>query len=122
MELILGGVGQGKRAFVQRRYALPEQAFVEEFSTACENQVFVHYEQAVRRALQAGEDPAKLTAQVLEANPSVLILCDEVGCGVVPVAREERLWREQVGRLCCQLAERADAVYRLFCGIPQRLK
>ena len=58
----------------------------------------------------------------LEAHPEGVVICDEVGCGVVPMDREERAWREQVGRTCCRLAERAAAVYRVTCGLGVRLK
>ena len=35
---------------------------------------------------------------------------------------EDLLRREAVGRLCCALAEQAQAVYRVNCGIPMQLK
>ena len=50
------------------------------------------------------------------------IVCDEVGSGVVPMEKTDRLWRERVGRTCCDLAEKADTVVRVFCGIGQVIK
>ena len=50
------------------------------------------------------------------------MICDEVGCGVVPLERADRERREAIGRLCCQLAQKAQAVYRLQCGLAMRLK
>ena len=47
---------------------------------------------------------------------------NEVGGGVVPVDKNERAAREAAGRLGCLLAQRADAVVRVFCGIPVYLK
>ena len=41
---------------------------------------------------------------------------------MVPVDREGRAAREAAGRLACLLARRADAVVRVFCGIPVVLK
>ena len=55
-------------------------------------------------------------------NPNAIVTCDEVGCGVVPMDKEDRSWRERVGRTCCRLAERASAVYRVTCGLGVRLK
>ena len=49
-------------------------------------------------------------------------LAAEVGGGVVPVDKNERAAREAAGRLGCLLAQRADAVVRVFCGIPVYLK
>ena len=51
-----------------------------------------------------------------------VVACREVGCGVVPLDRADRDRREAVGRLCCDLAAQAEAVYRVNCGIAMRLK
>lgn len=50
------------------------------------------------------------------------VIATEVGGGVVPADAEERAAREAAGRLCCLLARRADAVVRVFCGIPVVIK
>ena len=50
------------------------------------------------------------------------VIATEIGGGVVPTDREERETRERAGRLSCLLAERADAVVRVFCGIPTVIK
>ncbi len=46
----------------------------------------------------------------------------ELGGGVVPLDPADREARERAGRLACLLAERADTVVRVFCGIPKVLK
>ena len=51
-----------------------------------------------------------------------VVIATEVGGGVVPVDKNERAAREAAGRLGCLLAQRADAVVRVFCGIPVYLK
>ncbi len=63
----------------------------------------------------------------LEALADELSSCDavtaaEVGGGVVPLDPGERAARERAGRLSCLLAERADTVVRVFCGIPTVIK
>ena len=50
------------------------------------------------------------------------VTASEVGGGVVPLDPDEREARERAGRLACLLAERADTVVRVFCGIPRLLK
>ena len=63
-----------------------------------------------------------MTEEVLEALADklaefrVVISC-EVGGGVVPLDRGERIWRENAGRLACLLADRADRVILVHCGI-----
>ena len=50
------------------------------------------------------------------------VLCREVGCGLVPMDPGDRAWREAVGRLSCRLAQEAQGVVRLWCGLPVWLK
>ena len=51
-----------------------------------------------------------------------VVICDEVGSGVIPIDKGQRLGREATGRLCCRLAARAERVVRLVCGIPTVIK
>ena len=50
------------------------------------------------------------------------VIATEVGGGVVPIEAAEREARERAGRLNCLLAERADTVVRVFCGIPKVIR
>lgn len=51
-----------------------------------------------------------------------IVIASEIGAGVVPLDAQEREHREAAGRLACLLAERADTVVRVCCGLPQLLK
>lgn len=51
-----------------------------------------------------------------------VVIATEIGGGVVPLDPKERADREAAGRLTCLLAERADTVIRVFCGLPRALK
>ena len=116
MNLIVGGAGQGKLACALQLTGLDESA--------------VSRNPAEIRPIVAGletwlrhvDDPWPALEQLLAACPDVTIVCDEVGSGVVPMEKTDRLWRERVGRTCCALAERADRVIRVYCGIPTVLK
>jgi len=57
-----------------------------------------------------------------ELSRREVVIATEVGGGIVPVEAAEREARERAGRLNCLLAERADAVVRVFCGIPKLMK
>jgi len=50
------------------------------------------------------------------------VIAAEVGGGVVPLDPAERAARERAGRLACLLAQRAETVVRVFCGIPKTIK
>ena len=59
---------------------------------------------------------------ILKKNPNAVITCDEIGCGIVPIDKTDRLWREMSGDACQYLALRAAKVCRVVCGIPMALK
>ena len=71
---------------------------------------------------EAFDDSDFLDRLISYFRSDAVIICDEVGLGVVPVGKEERIYRQAVGRLCCRLAEKADCVERVFCGIGMRIK
>ena len=57
-----------------------------------------------------------------ELSRAEVVLSTETGAGVIPVDRCERQKREAAGILSRLLAERADLVIRVTCGLPQFLK
>ena len=64
----------------------------------------------------------KLTETFIKKNPDCIVICNEVGCGVVPMLKEEREYREQVGRMQVILAKSSESVERVICGIEQKIK
>lgn len=70
--------------------------------------------------LAADCDDLSLLADELATKD--VVIATEMGGGVVPTDAGRRHAREQAGRLVCLLAERADTVVRVCCGIPQVLK
>ncbi|MCD7835705.1 MAG: bifunctional adenosylcobinamide kinase/adenosylcobinamide-phosphate guanylyltransferase [Lachnospiraceae bacterium] len=117
MIFITGGAYQGKY-----KYAL--ENFTDEYT------IINAYQDIVRQQLHQGKNPLLEAESLLkyyegtaDAQPeSLIIICDEVGCGVIPMDAFERQYRESVGRTACLFADRADRVLRLVCGIPVRLK
>lgn len=76
----------------------------------------------MRRNLKEGRDIGEMAERILQKNPSVILLCNELGSGVVPVEAFDREWREATGRLCCRLAAEAEEVHRVVCGIGMVIK
>ena len=75
-----------------------------------------------RRWLLEGRTKEALLT-ILENNRSLqLLISDEIGYGLVPIDDFEREYREFHGRVMTELAEQADCVERVVCGIPQRIK
>ena len=60
--------------------------------------------------------------ELLEKNPNVVLVSEEVGYGIVPADAFERRYRETVGRICTELAAGSSKVTRVVCGIGMVLK
>ena len=112
MILIIGGAGQGKLDYVLQKTGYTPDQVAHTPEEARSKPVFDGLEQW----------PHLDEGALLSVNPDIILICDEVGCGVVPVDPDQRAWREDVGRLCCRLAQRAERVERIFCGLPMTLK
>jgi adenosylcobinamide kinase/adenosylcobinamide-phosphate guanylyltransferase len=59
---------------------------------------------------------------VSERQGRTVAVTNEAGMGIVPPYPLGRLYRDILGRVNQQVAEAADAVYLLVCGIPVRIK
>jgi len=130
MILIIGGSFQGKEEFAKK--LIGQQKGGEEnweqlvcrgdepWQKALEKPCLVNFHGFIRQ-LQETEEAEKFLCQVLKSEP-LLITMDEVGCGIVPLKKEERDYREAVGRAGQKLAAAAREVWRVQCGIPVRIK
>lgn len=124
MKLIIGGAFQGKKTFA---YTLcPEVSFIDGAKCAAED-IFscggiYHFHEYIRNRLREGMDCHKLGEELTEKNPSLVVVTNELGCGVVPVDAFDREYRERTGRVCTVLAAASDEVYRVICGVGLRIK
>lgn len=122
--IIIGGAFQGKT-----RYAKQNNPEVELMGGAdcpldeIESCMAINeFHSFTRRWLLEGRTKEALLT-TLEKNENLqLLISDEIGYGLVPVGDFEREYREFHGRVMTELAEQADCVERVVCGIPQRIK
>lgn len=126
MELYIGGYAQGKLAYLQEKYKIPEAEIqhgeADDFELTRRVRVYNHFHLWVKRKLKEGKSPEMLTKSLVLDNPDCKIICDEIGNGIVPLDAFEREYRERTGRLLCELAGRAERVERVICGIGQCIK
>ena len=140
MELYIGGFAQGKLEYVKCRYnenQKTEKLFVKVIDcvdshykkmlleTKCDVLILNHLHLWVRDLLDEGMEEEKIQTTILswiKSNPDAIVICDELGNGIVPIKKQERIWREQTGRLMIELAKQAERVERILCGLGQRLK
>ena len=130
MKLIFGGAYQGKLEYVLKEYkASEDEVFycsdevaeidlskriiygLEKFSWACE---------------AGGSIPKDLLLEILDSQKNdldeTIFISKDISCGLVPMDKTERSWRENHGRMMIALANRCTSVERIFCGIPMKIK
>ena len=59
---------------------------------------------------------------LLEKCRGKIVIADEIGCGIIPLEKSDRIYREALGRFLCDLAAISDTVIRVTCGIPTFIK
>ena len=135
MELILGGFAQGKLDFVLSRCpdasVFDEKSFEKLFTNVSGDigdnciKIWNNFNISVKKMIESGKNDDDVRDMIQSAvgfHKNLVIISDEIGCGIVPMSADERRYRELVGRLQCFLAKKADAVFRVVCGVPQRIK
>ena len=122
MHVILGGRYQGKRAYAEKLYTnFPAVSDLEHDSKIFPGLV-VNVHLGVRRLIADGQDVRAFFESRLTVLRQCVIICEEIGGGIVPVDAFGRLWRDETGRLYQFLAAEAETVDRVFAGLALRLK
>ncbi len=113
MVLILGGEGSGKRSFAETLgYSREEMAD----AVFDERPVLFHLERLVLK------EPNHVSLFFEKLCEKEVVICNEVGSGLIPMTEEEREARRAVGRISILLANEAEAVIRMIAGIPTVIK
>lgn len=111
MIFVIGGFASGKRKFV-----LDHLGFSDD-DVSCD----VFSEKPVFFGVESleNQDLDRVFSLLCEKK---VVISQEIGCGIIPLAREQREQREAIGQLCCRLAQEAEEVYRLTAGIGRKIK
>lgn len=124
MILITGGEAQGKLKFVMEHFR-PKEIIngVDCVLSIPKNaECVINYHELIKRLMHENADTTAFTKKFCAVNQNALIIMNEVGSGIIPIEKSEREWRENVGKCGCIIAERADTVIRMTCGIPTVIK
>ncbi len=125
MELIIGGAFQGKTAHAKDTFGLNNSdIFVckKDEAPVLDSKCITHIERFSFWCVEHGFEPAEYFFEHAEDISDKIIISDDISCGVVPINKTERAWREANGRLLIKLSKEAEHVTRIFCGLSQRLK
>lgn len=126
MIMITGGAFQGKTEFAKKIFSLNDNdiidgktcVFDDIFSAKC----VANFHMLIKRLMHDNIDPMKFSEKIIQKNSEIIIIINEIGCGIIPIEKFDRIWRETVGRTGCFIAENSEKVIRVNCGIPMYLK
>jgi len=142
MELFLGGAFQGKLEYVKSLYPESEifdesnfeklfdaeksLAILNNFHLVVKNLLASYSDCYQKKEIKSENEIEKSVEEkifrIIEKNSEIKIISDEIGSGIVPFQRSDRLWREISGRILVKIAKKSEKVVRIICGIPNRIK
>ena len=110
MILVVGGSYQGKTEFAREQF--PNAKYLNQLHAFIKNR------------LEAGNSQEEIIAEIrkVTSDGEWVVISDEIGNGVVPFDAFDRQWREATGRILISVAKEASEVYKVVCGIGQRIK
>ncbi len=109
MIFVTGPLFAGKKSYIKNELGIGDERFEE---------IAVWDVQDLSR----GKNPNELKKLADELSKKTIVISTETGGGVIPMDENERKDRESAGRLSIMLAERADTVVRVVCGIGMVIK
>ena len=119
MKLLFGGAYNGKLRYVREKLGINEDEifYCKEDSIDFSKKVISGIDRLIYFNALQGKESLSFFKEKKE-----LLICDEISSGIVPLKKEERLWREETGKVLQFLSKESEEVYRIFFGIGTRLK
>lgn len=124
MKLLFGGAYNGKLRYVKENLGIKEEEIF-----YCSNEkidfskkVISGIDRLIYLNVLEGKESLSFFKENKEKLKGKILICDEISSGIVPLKKEERLWREETGKVLQFLSKESEEVYRIFFGIPTRLK
>ena len=122
MIFVIGPLFSGKQDYIMQALGWSETDFLEKAVRDVQNLAAEAAETVGASTFPLDDLQEKLRSLADRLSQKEVVIATETGCGVIPLDPQERRNREAAGRLSCLLAERAETVVRICCGIPQVLK
>lgn len=108
MKLVIGGAYQGKKDFVKENLK--------------DEEIFDDFHIYILELIKKDIDAVTFIKDNIKDLENKVIICDDISCGVVPIDKTERKWREDLGRILVLISKNSKEVYRVFAGIGVKIK
>lgn len=124
MILIFGGAYNGKLQFVKEKYNLKDEEifFCKDEKLNLNNKAICGLHIFIKSCILNGIDSMEVLEKNIDSLEGKIIICDEIGSGIVPMEKLDRAYREECGRGLQFLSKKATNVSRIFFGMEEALK
>ena len=124
MIFVFGGIYQGKLDYVKENYEVTQIIDCKnlEPQSFSEATVLTNFEYFINTMLEKDIDPVKYIKDNINKFKEIIIIGNEIGLGVVPMKKEDRILRDNVGFIYQILSKEAKSVVRVWNGLPMRIK
>lgn len=124
MVLVFGGAYNGKRDFVKEKFNVTEDDIfycgVNEIDFS--KKVICGLHKFTYNNILKDISSLQYIKENINLFKDKIIISDEISSGIVPLKKEDRIWREETGKCLQYLSKESSCVYRVFCGIPTIIK
>ena len=112
----------GKRAYAMKTH--------DKIKTICdlanedlkESDMIINLHSGVRNLMRHDIEPVNYFIEHLDIIRNSVLIGDDINCGVIPIEKFERQWRDATGILYQELALKSDTVTYIWSGLPLKLK
>lgn len=124
MKLLFGGAYNGKLNYVKEELGIKEDDifYCKEGEFDFSKKVISGIDRFTYFNVLEKKDSLSFFKENIEKFKDKILICDEISSGIVPLKKEERKWREETGKVLQFLSKESEEVYRIFFGIPTKLK
>lgn len=124
MKLLFGGAYNGKLNYLRENLGIKEEEifYCSKNNIDFSKKVISGIDKFIYFNALEGKESLSFFKENKERFKGKILICDEISSGIVPLKKEERLWREETGKVLQFLSKESEEVYRIFFGIPTRLK
>ena len=125
MVLIFGGAYQGKLDFAMKKFNIKDTDIF-----TCTEDSFPYFSKKIidraelffLKCVKDGIEPRDILCENINMLQDKIVIARDISQGIVPIDSVQRAWREASGRAMMYLAGEAEEVYRVFCGLSEKLK
>ena len=125
MILVFGGAYNGKLDFVKDKFNINDEDIFDindELEIDFSKKVIRNFQKFTYNMSLHNNDIKEYLEKNIDLLQDKIIISDDISEGIVPLKKEDRIWREANGKALQYISLNSKSVYRVFCGIEMVIK